>query len=75
LLFFLKYNFIVVYKPSRTHVVADALSKLPDITKPTCVSNQTIDANMFYTKHEWLNDVNLFLKTSQIEGTLYVQQK
>ncbi len=30
LLLFLEYEFIVVYKPSRTHVVIDVLSKLPD---------------------------------------------
>jgi hypothetical protein len=32
LLLFLKYDFIVVYKLSITHVVVDALSRLPNIT-------------------------------------------
>ncbi len=32
LLLFLKYDFIVVYKPSITHVIANALSRLPNIT-------------------------------------------
>jgi hypothetical protein len=37
LLLFLKYDFIIVYKPWRIHAVTDALSILPNITKPTCV--------------------------------------
>jgi hypothetical protein len=49
LLLFLEYNFIVVYKPSRTNVIVDALSRLPNITKPTCVPNQTTHASLFYT--------------------------
>jgi hypothetical protein len=75
LLLFLEYDFIVVYKLSRTHVVANALLKLPNNIEPTGVPNQTIDASLFYTKLEWLNDVKEFLKTRQIEGTLLVQQK
>jgi hypothetical protein len=33
LLFFLEYDFTILYKPGRTHVIADALSRLPDSTK------------------------------------------
>ncbi len=33
-LLFLEYEFIVVYKPSRTHVVANALSRLLNSLKP-----------------------------------------
>ncbi len=72
LLLFLQYDFTVVYKPSKTHVVAYALSRLPDITKPTNVFNQTTNASLFYTKLERLNDVKQFLRTCQIEGTLFV---
>jgi hypothetical protein len=67
---FLEYDFTVVYKLSRTHVVADALLKLLDITKPTCVLDQTTYASLFYTRLEWLNDVNDFLRTRQIDGML-----
>ncbi len=63
LLLFLEYDFIVVYKLSRTHVVANALSRLPDIIEPTCVLNQTTYANLFYIMLKWLNDVKEFLKT------------
>jgi hypothetical protein len=34
LLLLLEYEFIVVYKPGRTHVVADVLSRLPDSLEP-----------------------------------------
>ncbi len=37
LLLFLKYDFTIMYKPSRVHVVGDALSRLLNITKPTGV--------------------------------------
>jgi hypothetical protein len=37
------------------------------------VPNQTIDASLFYTKLEWLNDVKEFLRIGKIEGTLLVQ--
>jgi hypothetical protein len=37
-----------MYKLGKTHVVTDALSKLPNIIELTCVPNQTIDASLFY---------------------------
>jgi hypothetical protein len=52
-----------VYKPSRTHVIANALLRLLNIIKPIGVPNQTTYASLFYTKLEWLNDVKEFLKT------------
>jgi hypothetical protein len=63
LLLFLEYDFIIVYKPSKSHVIADALLRLPHITKPTGVFNQTTYANLFYIKPKWLNDVREFLRT------------
>ncbi len=41
LLLFLEYDFIVVYKPSKTNVIVDALSRLLDIIEPTGVPDQT----------------------------------
>jgi hypothetical protein len=64
-----------MYKPSRTHVVADALSRLLDITEPTSMFNQTTNANLFYTQPKWLNDAKEILKARQLESTLSVQQK
>jgi hypothetical protein len=46
-----------MYKPGKTHVVADALLKLPDNTEPTGVPDQTIDASLFCTGPKWLKDV------------------
>jgi hypothetical protein len=37
LLLFLEYDFIVVYKPDKTHVVANVLSKLPNVIEPSGV--------------------------------------
>jgi hypothetical protein len=54
---FLEYDFIIMYKPSKTHVVANAMSRLPNIIKPIGVPNQTIDASLFNTKLECFNDV------------------
>jgi hypothetical protein len=55
LLLFLEYDYIVVYKLGQAHVVGDALLRLPNITKPTSVLDQTTYASMFYTKPKWLN--------------------
>jgi hypothetical protein len=62
LLFFLEYDFTVVYKLGRIHVVVDALSRNSDITEPIGVLNQTIYASLFYIGPKWLNDVIVFLK-------------
>jgi hypothetical protein len=74
-LLFFKYDFTVVYKPCKTHVITNALSRLLDSTEPTSVPDQTKCASLFYTRFEWLNDVEEFLKIGQIKGTLSMQQK
>jgi hypothetical protein len=48
LLLFLEYEFIVIYKPNRTHVVVDVLSRLPNSSKPLRILNPTVDASLFY---------------------------
>jgi hypothetical protein len=53
----LEYDFTVVYKLGRTHVIIDALSKLLNNIEPIGVLNQTTNANLFYTRPKWLNDV------------------
>jgi hypothetical protein len=70
-----RHDFTVVYKLSKTHVIAYALSRLLDVAKPTSVFDQTIDASLFYTELEWLNDVKEFLRITQIQGTFSIQQK
>jgi hypothetical protein len=61
-LLFFEYDFTIMYKLGKTHVVTNALSRLPNNTKPTCVLDQTIDASLFYIGLKWLNDVKVFLK-------------
>jgi hypothetical protein len=73
LLLFLEYDFTVVYKLCKTHVIADALSRLLNIIKPTSVHDQTTNATLFYTLLEWLKVVKEFLKTKQIESMLLIQ--
>ncbi len=75
LLLFLKYDFIIVYKLCKTHVIANALSILLDITKPTSVHDQTANATLFYTLLEWLKVVKEFLRTKHIESMLLIQTK
>jgi hypothetical protein len=63
LLLLLEYEFIVVYKLSRTHLVADVLSKLLDSLKPLKIPNQTMDASLFSVKLLWMQEVKGYLKT------------
>ncbi len=63
LLLFLEYDFTIVYKLGRTHVVVDALPKLLNIIKPIGVFDQTTNASLFYIELEWLDDVKEFLRT------------
>ncbi len=52
-----------MYKLGGIHVVVDSLSRLPHITEPTNVFDQTIDANLFYAELEWLKDVKEIFRT------------
>jgi hypothetical protein len=63
LLLFLKYEFIVVYKLGRTHVVADVLSRLPNNLEPLGVSNQTMDASLYSIEPMWMQEVKTYLET------------
>jgi hypothetical protein len=60
-LLFRKYEFVVVYKPNRTHVVANAISRLPDTIKPTNVLDQTIDATLLHLQPIWLEEIKDYL--------------
>ncbi len=57
LLLFLEYEFTVVYKPGRTHVVTDVLSKLPNNSKPLGVPIQIMDASLFFIEPTWMQEV------------------
>jgi hypothetical protein len=66
LLLLLEYEFIIVYKPSRTHVVVDVLSILPDGSKPLGVPNETVDASLFFVELIWMQEVKTYLETIQM---------
>jgi hypothetical protein len=53
-LLFLEYEFIVVYKFGRTHVVVNVLSTLPNTSEPLGVPNQTMDASLFSIDPIWM---------------------
>jgi hypothetical protein len=47
LLLFLEYNFTMVYKPRCSHIVANVISQLPEVTENLGNPNRTIDASLF----------------------------
>jgi hypothetical protein len=57
----LEYEFIVMYKPGRIHVITHMLSKLPNIIKSIGVPNKTINATLFHLQPVWLEEVNDYL--------------
>jgi hypothetical protein len=47
LLWFLEYDFSVVYKPKKSHSIVDASSYLSAFEKPNGMPNQITDAPLF----------------------------
>jgi hypothetical protein len=66
LLLFLEYNFKIVYRLGRSHLMANALSRLPNHTKLVGIPYQTYDAHMFTLQPEWLQSVYEYL----LEGVM-----
>jgi hypothetical protein len=58
-LLFIKYEFKIVYKPSRTHLVVNVLSILLNNSKPLGVPNQTMDASLFFVEPIWMQEANM----------------
>ncbi len=67
---FLEYEFIIIYKRGHTHVIADALSRLLDITKLTWVHDQTTNAALFMLQLTWLKKLKNYLQTRQMPRIL-----
>ncbi len=65
-LLFLEYGFKIVYKLSRSQILADALSRLPNQTRLIGVPNQTCDAHLFTLQPKWLQNVYEYL----LEGVM-----
>jgi hypothetical protein len=61
LLLFLEYDFKIIYKPCRSHLIVDALNRLPNQTEPIRAPNQTCNAHMFTLQPEWLHSVYEYL--------------
>jgi hypothetical protein len=68
-------EFTVVYKPGRTHVVVDVLSKLPDNSKPLGVPNQIVDMSLFLVEPIWMQEVKTYLEMGQMPKTLNLVHK
>jgi hypothetical protein len=54
LLLFLEYDFKIIYKLSKSHLMANALSRLPNQTKLVGALDQIIDVHLFTSHLEWL---------------------
>jgi hypothetical protein len=54
LLLFMEYGFKIVYKPSKSHLIAYALNRLPNHVEPIGVLDQTCDAHIFTLELQWL---------------------
>ncbi len=61
LLLFMEYDFKIVYKPSKSHIMVYALSILPNHNEPIGVPNQTYDYHMFTLQPKWLQSVYEYL--------------
>jgi len=61
LLLFWDYDFKIVYKLGKSHLMVDALSRPPNQEKPISVLNQTIDVHLFTLQQEWSHNVYDYL--------------
>ncbi len=75
LLLFLEYEFILIYKLGKTHVLTNVLSRLLNSSKPLGVLDQIIDASLFYVKLIWMQEMKSYLETNQMPKTLNLAQK
>jgi hypothetical protein len=66
LLLFLGFDFTVVYKPGKTHGIADTLSRNTIVEPATGITDATSDAQLFSIQPEWLTTVH----TSKPEPSL-----
>ncbi len=62
MLLFLEYEFIIVNKPGRTHVVVDVLSRLLDSSEPLGIPNQIVYTSLLSIEPMWMQEVKNYLK-------------
>ena len=63
LLLFLEFDFKVLYKPGKTHDVANALSRNEGAELATRIPDQTTDAQLFSTQPDWIHPIIDYLQT------------
>jgi hypothetical protein len=64
MLLFLEYNFLVVYRPRRSHLVVDVFLQLFDVIENSRVFEKTIDASLFILQLEWMQEVYTYISTN-----------
>ncbi len=74
LLLFLKYDFKIVYKHGRFHLMANALSRLPNEAKSVGVPDQTTNAHLFILQLEWLQNVYDYLLKGMMPKRFTISQ-
>ena len=62
LLLFLEFGFKVIYKPGRTHGVADALSRNEGAELATEIPDQTTNAQLFSMQPDWIHPIIDYLQ-------------
>ncbi len=72
---FLEYDFKIVYKLGKSHLMADALSRLPNQAKLVGVPNQTIDTHLITLQLKWLQNVYGYLLGRIMPETFTTSQK
>ena len=63
LLLFLEFDFKVIYKPGKTHGVAEALSCNEGAKLATGIPDQTTDAQLFSMQPDWIHPIIEYLHT------------
>ncbi len=71
-LLFLEYD---INKLGRSHLMVDALSRLPNQAKVVGVPNQTIDVHMFTLHPEWLQNVYDYLLEGMMPKWFIISQR
>jgi hypothetical protein len=57
----MEYDFKIVYELGRSHLMVDALSRLPNQSEPVGILYQTYDAHLFTLQPKWLQNVYEYL--------------
>ncbi len=64
----LEYEFIVVYKHGKTHVVVNVISMLLNSLEPLGhVLDQTMDASLFSIESIWMQEMKTYLKMGRCQ--------